>query len=237
MSNRTYVALLGALVFLAALLETNRIPFSPQFRLVAVSYLVVLAALPWCVARLRIVQSVIGVLATSGGAMFLLLWCLSDGASAANASTALIFAAAAHFLLLRTMLPDRRARSVLLFQDASIVYIVLMWIVLNHAGIVPDFGSSSRHLYDARFLFWPPFLATALWAYDALIKRSLAVQLMLVVAVMQPAVGFVDLQLVWHLSWAYAGVCCSAACALGLGIWVLRSQPKPRVDPVHKSGI
>jgi len=226
-TKRGYAIALGILLILAALPGAYHVPFSSDFKWVALVYFSLSLALPCLTTRRTVPRQIVVGVVLFGCGLALLWWCLSGSASTVNASTAILLGAAAHFLLLKTLTSDPAVNSAVFLQDSSIAYAMLMWLFLRHTGIAADFSTSSRFLYDARFLFWPPFAAVVFWAYNSLVKRSITAQLMIVLAIMQPCIGFVDLGSVWHVHWAYAAVSFWALSAFGLAIWMLRSQPAP----------
>lgn len=157
-SRRGYAIAVALLLALGMLAGTKRVPFTPGFKWVAVAYFSSLIALPWLATRFRIGCKIAGFSASLGVSLLVPSWCLSASASPADASTVAILAISVHFLLLTFLVRDAQVKSAVLVQNLSVIYAVPIWLSLQNMGIVLQFGSSSRHLYDARFLIWPPFL-------------------------------------------------------------------------------
>jgi hypothetical protein len=206
MSNKLYTQMNWLLFVLAAAAGTGRVPFTYGFRWVAVVYVAALISLPCLASPLRT-----GWKIAASGAYFitssiLLNWIISAATSSADASSAAILLAGVNVAISRLLVRDKAFNTAYAGQNLSMIYVLLLWIFLQRNGIASTFAFSSSQSYDARFLFWPPFIASALWARGVLVRRSDLTQLFLAIALIQPGIGFSDLYSVWHVPWALWGL-------------------------------
>ncbi len=231
-----YAAVLAALFFLALLAGSRTAPFTPGFKLVGVTYLSICTAVPWLRVRLTIAWRIAGLALSFALVLGVLLWSLSPKAIPANTATAIPLILGGHLLLLSALFSDMRMKTVSLAQHLSVTYAALMWSYLRTTGIASDFESSARASHDAQFLFWPPFLSAVLWAGSQLVKRSVMTQLFLAIVLTQPAIGFGDLEAIWHVSWAYAaGVACIVS-GFVCGISALMVEKSERAKKIASRG-
>jgi hypothetical protein len=228
MSGRIYNATLGVILFMAFLGGIGRVPFTPGFRWVAITFLSLWVAVPWFVIRFRIGWKLAGFVAAFAGSLGLLQWTLAVTTDPINASTIVIIGLCADWVILSFLLANPKMKSVILAQNICVIYAVLLWAFLRNDGISSSLGSSPQHLYDAQFMFWPPFLATTLWASIALVKRNVLTVLALAVTVAQPGIGFTDLQLTMGVRWGLGAAFLCILAFLGLAIWCLKFDATPK---------
>jgi hypothetical protein len=74
-----------------------------------------------------------------------------------------------------------------------------------------------------------PVFASTLFSSYVLVKRDVSVQLYIAIAAMQACIGFVDLLSIWHVPWAYGGLCVSVLFGFGVGVWALRSERAEKI--------
>jgi len=218
---------------MAVIAAFKHTPFTLGFRLFAIAYLSSVNSLPWLTIRLRIGWRIAGCAGSFVGFFGVLLWCFSGHVDFVNAASVAAFSAVAHFLVLRYLIPERQMRSAVLAHTITTIYAAFVWVYLQDKGIILD--SSSKYFYDAFFMFISPFLASLLWAASVLVKQGITVQIGLAVAILQPAIGFVDLEKYWGVPWAVTALWLSLLGSFGAAVYCLKLK-RPSDFPQTQAG-
>jgi len=219
--TRRYALTNGVILLMALLAATHRIPFTRGFEPIAVPYLAALLSLPWLFVSRRIVWRLALFVLSFASSAALLLWCLSPNSDMANVSSSIVALAVAFFFLYKFLVPYPRMKSAAGAQILCVTYAAAMWTFLQYKGITAHFISTSRFEFDALLLFWPSFIAAGIWALSRCSGWRRTLLLCLVIAVLQPAIGFADMARIWHVPWANGASFICVLLGLGLAIFVL----------------
>lgn len=228
-SRAVYLIGFPLLVLLGGLLGSFKNPYrNDSFRIILPG-LFLLNALEWFVLSLRMLWKVLGAICSLlTGLLFVFLCRYLTAANFANVSTFFLLGMFAHGLLLWFLAADRVEKSIVLAQDLTTAFVVLLGLDLNLKGLAASLSAAPTA--TAGFLFWSPLAATYLWTTGVVLKPNKQAQMMLVLAIVQIGIGLFDLELIWHIAWGRPSAFVAWFAALGVAGYLAKSWQAHPLD-------